>query len=57
MRFNNEEHFCTHCQEYTPHYGNYSDHERDSTADWWVCTFCEWRYNGFDGKYYEPDTE
>lgn len=57
MRFENEEHFCQNCREDTPHSGNYSDHERDSTADWFVCQICFWEYSGWDGKYHEPDTD
>jgi hypothetical protein len=52
--FTNEEHFCTHCQEYTPHDGNYSDHERDSSMDLFICRVCEWEYDGMSGKYREP---
>lgn len=49
-----DEHFCDHCEEYTPHYCHYSDHERDATSDYFICRICGWYYSGYTGKYHEP---
>jgi len=52
--FVKDEHFCSHCNAYTMHACQYSDHERDSSGDWFICLTCEWEYHGFTGKYEPP---
>ena len=35
-----DEFYCGHCEEYTEHKCHYSDHERDSSHDYFECQKC-----------------
>lgn len=50
-----DEHYCTHCEKITKHRCYYSDHERDSSADFFTCLTCGWEYHGVIGEYRSPD--
>jgi ribosomal protein L37AE/L43A len=48
------ERYCGHCEKYTTQDGRDSDHERDSSADFWMCRECGWSYTGFTGEWRPP---
>jgi len=52
--FVKDEHFCLHCNAYTLHACSYSEHERDSSSDMFICLTCEWVYHGCAGKHEPP---
>lgn len=49
-----DERFCTHCGESTPHVCFDSGHERDSSWDWQECKVCRWKCTGISGEYRPP---
>lgn len=46
-------HYCMNCCKSTTHICEYSDHERDGSADYFICQVCLYRYSGYTGRY-EP---
>lgn len=52
--YEEDELFCTNCKECTTHLCKYSEHERDSSGDFFICQKCKWEYSSYTGKYHEP---
>lgn len=52
-----DEKFCKHCEEDTNHEITEFGHERDSSADTFMCLVCHWHGSGMFGEYLPPSTE
>ncbi len=52
--YEKDEWYCTNCDERTEHLCSYSTHERDSSADHFICQQCKWEYRGITGTYSKP---
>jgi hypothetical protein len=56
MKKYKDEKFCEHCGKDTLHLIHDTEHERDSSRDYFECLVCRWWGFGILGKY-NPPTE
>lgn len=49
--------YCPNCKKETDHLARFTDHERDTSADHFICQVCKWEYSGVTGKYEPPCDE
>lgn len=49
--------FCDHCQKETMHRSIDSEHERDSSGDYYECLECRWWGTGLSDEYYPPSDD
>ena len=46
--------YCWNCKKETDHLARFSDHERDSSSDHYICQVCKWEDSGMTGEYEPP---
>lgn len=47
MKYSYEERYCPNCRRDTLQYCRDSDHERDASADYQECLYCNWQRSGW----------
>lgn len=55
--YEEDERYCTNCEDDTIQLCKYDTHERDSSHDHLICLKCKWEYFGVSGKYSPPHNE